>query len=204
MLRRTKEMMDKEGRPMLALPPTDIKSIECEQSEAERDFHDALLKRSKVQFDQFVAQGKALHDYASIHYRAYVEELVGGIRGDENAGCPICLESADDPVLTPCAHQMCGSVFFQVGGPQPPDYAQFAGSWIRCSGSGEKIIDPWWNPAVKEQAIMRIHCIGQKRTVCVRRFIVKVQARNQRMIAGALSDEEVRTARIEEPKILFR
>lgn len=34
--------------------------------------------------------------------------------------------------------------------------------------------DPWWNPAVEEQAIMRIHRIGQKRTVSVRRFIVKV------------------------------
>ncbi|KAF3591048.1 hypothetical protein DY000_02024288, partial [Brassica cretica] len=48
---------------------------------------------------------------------------------------------------------------------------------------------------------MRIHRIGQKRTVCVRRFIVKhtveermqqVQARKQRMIAGALTDEEER------------
>ncbi|KAK8966679.1 hypothetical protein KSP40_PGU019099 [Platanthera guangdongensis] len=73
--------------------------------------------------------------------------------------------------------------------------------------------DPWWNPAVEEQAIMRIHRIGQKRQVKVRRFIVKdtvedrmqqVQARKQRMIAGALTDEEVRCARIEELKMLFR
>lgn len=38
--------------------------------------------------------------------------------------------------------------------------------------------DPWWNPAVEEQAIMRIHRIGQKRTVLVRRFIVKVRLSN--------------------------
>ncbi|XP_076935137.1 DNA repair protein RAD5B-like [Bidens hawaiensis] len=75
------------------------------------------------------------------------------------------------------------------------------------------LMDPWWNPAVEEQAIMRIHRIGQKRTVCVRRFIVKdtveermqqVQARKQRMIAGVLTDEEVRSARLEELKMLFR
>lgn len=32
----------------------------------------------------------------------------------------------------------------------------------------------------------------------------QVQARKQRMIEGALTDEEVRTARIEELKMLFR
>lgn len=95
---------------------------------------------------------------------------------------------------------------------------------------------------MEEQAIMRIHRIGQKRQVRVRRFIVKVgkslynfenlfyfkpfliefavispvlqdtveermqqvQARKERMIAGALTDEEVRTTRIEELKMLFR
>lgn len=39
--------------------------------------------------------------------RAYVEEVVEGLRNGENTECPICLESADDPVLTPCAHKMC-------------------------------------------------------------------------------------------------
>ncbi|CAL5213361.1 unnamed protein product [Lathyrus oleraceus] len=48
MLRRTKETKDKEGRPILVLPPTDIQLIECEQSESERDFYDALFLRSKV------------------------------------------------------------------------------------------------------------------------------------------------------------
>ncbi|KAK6929810.1 Helicase, C-terminal [Dillenia turbinata] len=372
MLRRTKETKDKEGRPILVLPPTDIRIIECEQSEAERDFYDALFKRSKVQFDQFVAQGKVLHNYASIlelllrlrqccnhpflvmsrsdkqNYldvnklakrfleidstsqnsstpsRAYVEEVVDGIRRDENAECPICLESADDPILTPCAHRMCRECLLSSWRTTTTGFCPICRkllnknelitcpsenrfnidikkNWkesskvskllaclegIRHSGSGEKsivfsqwtsfldlleiplsgrgfnflrfdgklvqkqrervlmefthssdktvllmslkaggvglnltaasnvfLMDPWWNPAVEEQAIMRIHRIGQKRTVCVRRFIVKdtveerlqqVQARKQGMIAGALTDEEVRSARIEELKMLFR
>lgn len=373
MLRRTKETKDKEGRPILVLPPTDIQIIECDQSEAEYDFYDALFRRSKVQFDQFVAQGKVLHNYASIlelllrlrqccnhpflvmsradsqkytdlnklarrfletnsdsgtsqtvPTRAYIEEVVEDIRRGENMECPICMELADDPVLTPCAHRMCRECLLSswrtpTAGLCPicrqllkktdlitcPSENQFRvdveKNWkesskisklldcleqICWSGSGEKsiifsqwtsfldlleiplkrrgigflrfdgrlvqkqrervlkefsetkdkmvllmslkaggvglnltaasnvfLMDPWWNPAVEEQAIMRIHRIGQKRTVRVRRFIVKdtveermqqVQARKQRMIAGALTDEEVRSARIEELKMLFR
>ena len=39
-----------EIRPILVLPPTDVQIIECAQSEAERDFYDALFKRSKVNY----------------------------------------------------------------------------------------------------------------------------------------------------------
>ncbi|GJZ66434.1 nuclear cap-binding protein subunit 1 [Tanacetum coccineum] len=81
-----------------------------------------------------------------------------------------------------------------------------AGGVGLTAASNVFLMDPWWNPAVEEQAIMRIHRIGQKRTVCVRRFIVmvkmiqlrladtveermqQVQVRKQQMIAGALTD----------------
>ncbi|KAF9597070.1 hypothetical protein IFM89_015261 [Coptis chinensis] len=100
------------------------------------------------------------------------------------------------------------------------------------AASNAFVMDPWWNPAVEEQAVMRIHRIGQTKSVSIKRFIVKmhhlldfgpmleieswalgqgtveermeaVQARKQRLISGALTDQEVRSARIEELKMLF-
>ncbi len=35
------------------------------------------------------------------------------------------------------------------------------------------ILDPWWNPAVEEQAISRAHRMGQKNKVIVYRFVTK-------------------------------
>jgi SNF2 family DNA or RNA helicase len=34
-------------------------------------------------------------------------------------------------------------------------------------------LDCWWNPAVEQQAIDRVHRIGQTRTVRVKRFVVE-------------------------------
>jgi DNA repair protein RAD5 len=66
MLRRNKNSTDKEGRPILILPPANIEVKYCDLSETEKDFYDALFRRSKVKFDQFVEQGRVLHNYASI------------------------------------------------------------------------------------------------------------------------------------------
>ncbi|KAK8468266.1 hypothetical protein PHAVU_007G272200 [Phaseolus vulgaris] len=397
MLRRTKESKDKEGRPILSLPPIDIEFIECKQSESERDFYEALFERSKIQFDQYVAQGKVLHHYANIldllmqlrrccnhpflvmcesnsqkyadlgrlarrflqsntessnenqddpqhqselnklastlllksasshsmQPRAYIEEVLENIQNGDIVECSVCLESPEDPVFTPCAHKFCRECLFSCWGTSSGGKCPICrkllqkDDLITCpaespfkvdiknnvtesskvsklfeflerilnSPSGEKsivfsqwtsffdllenplrrrgigflrydgkltqkqrekvldefnktrekrvllmslkaggfglnltaasnvfIMDPWWNPAVEEQAIMRIHRIGQNCRVKVRRFIVKetvedrlqqVQARKQRMISGTLTDDEVRSARIQDLKMLF-
>ncbi|KAK1383076.1 putative SWI/SNF-related matrix-associated actin-dependent regulator of chromatin subfamily A member 3-like 2 [Heracleum sosnowskyi] len=372
MLRRTKFSTDREGRPILVLPPADTKVIYCAFTEAEKDFYDALFKRSKVKFDQFVEQGRVLHNYASIlelllrlrqccdhpflvmsrgdtqefsdlnklakrflkggsglmegeakevPSRAYVQEVVEELRKGDEGECPICLEAFEDAVLTPCAHRICRECLLaswqsHTSGLCPvcrktvtkhdlitaPTSSRFQvdieKNWVESSkvstllselenlrSSGSKsiifsqwtafldllqiplsrskfaflrldgtlnqqqrekvlkqfsedsnilvllmslkaggvginltaasnafVMDPWWNPAVEEQAVMRIHRIGQTNSVNIRRFIVKgtveermeaVQARKQRMISGALTDQEVRSARLEELKMLF-
>lgn len=370
MLRRNKNSTDKEGRPILILPPANIEVKYCDLSETEKDFYDALFRRSKVKFDQFVEQGRVLHNYASIlelllrlrqccdhpflvlsrgdtqefadlnklakrflhggngavngdsslPSRAYIEEVVQELQKGEGE-CPICLEAFEDAVLTPCAHRLCRECLlsswrsasaglcpvcrksmskqdlitaptdnrFQIdveknwvesskisfllqelevlrtSGAKSIIFSQWTAfldllqiplsrhnfSFARLDGTlnlqqREKVIkefsedksilvllmslkaggvginltaasnafvmDPWWNPAVEEQAIMRIHRIGQTKSVSIKRFIVKgtveermeaVQARKQRMISGALTDQEVRSARIEELKMLF-
>ncbi|KAI3461336.1 hypothetical protein Pfo_017999 [Paulownia fortunei] len=372
MLRRTKSSTDREGRPILVLPPADIQVIYCNLTDVENDFYEALFKKSKVKFDQFVEQGRVLHNYASIlelllrlrqccdhpflvmsrgdtqEYsdlnklarrflkggldkvdgqtteapsRAYIQEVVDELRKGEQGECPICLEAFEDAVLTPCAHRLCRECLlaswrsstcglcpvcrktiskqelitvptdsrFQVDVEKnwvesskvsalmrELGYLQTVGSksiifsqwtafldllqiplsrsnipFLRLDGtlnqqqrervikqfseednikvllmslkaggvginltaaSNAFVMDPWWNPAVEEQAVMRIHRIGQTKKVIIKRFIVKgtveermeaVQARKQRMISGALTDQEVRTARIEQLKMLF-
>jgi SNF2 family DNA or RNA helicase len=60
------------------------------------------------------------------------------------------------------------------------------------------ILDPWWNPAVEQQAIDRTHRIGQLKTVFYYKFIsqgsieekiMKLQASKQRLSDDLISDE---------------
>ncbi|KAM7485213.1 hypothetical protein LguiA_001222 [Lonicera macranthoides] len=83
MLRRTKDTKDKHGSRGDAEKYTDLNKLARRFLETNGD------------------------SSQKVPSRAYVEEVVEGIRRGENTECPICLESADDPVLTPCAHRMC-------------------------------------------------------------------------------------------------
>ena len=70
--------------------------------------------------------------------------------------------------------------------------------------------DPWWNPAVEEQATDRAHRIGQDKPVFVHRLITRgtieekmetLKARKQALVAGILDGRESRTLAITEEDI---
>lgn len=57
------------------------------------------------------------------------------------------------------------------------------------------LLDPWWNPGVEEQAVDRVHRLGQAREVLVKRYVVRdtvegmmraLQERKQALASRAL------------------
>ena len=76
------------------------------------------------------------------------------------------------------------------------------------------LIDPWWNPAVEEQAIDRVHRIGQKKEVTVLRFIMKgsveerilqLQTKKKHLASAAMSKatDQRRQERVDDLRLLF-
>lgn len=82
------------------------------------------------------------------------------------------------------------------------------------SASRAFMMDPWWSPSVEDQAIDRIHRIGQNESVKVIRFIIensietkmlKIQERKKQIgEAVGAEEEERRKRRIEEIQILLK
>jgi len=66
MLRRTKTTRNRQAQLLIELPPKHVHVHELELSPAEQDFYDSLYLRSKTQFDDFVARGRALNNYTHI------------------------------------------------------------------------------------------------------------------------------------------
>jgi len=78
------------------------------------------------------------------------------------------------------------------------------------------LMDPWWNPAVEEQAINRVHRIGQAYPVRVKRFfmqhsvedrILELQKKKSALVKGALGGgqggDDAKAMRVEDLKYLF-
>ncbi|KAI8355880.1 SNF2 family N-terminal domain-containing protein [Mortierella sp. GBAus27b] len=90
---------------------------------------------------------------------------------------------------------------------EDPDYSVMLIS-LKCGSLGLNltvanhvvIMDPWWNPALENQAIDRVHRIGQTKDVHVHRLcipetvedrILALQARKQALADGALGEGKV-------------
>jgi len=75
------------------------------------------------------------------------------------------------------------------------------------------LLDPWWNPAAEEQAIDRVHRLGQTKPVYVTRFIIQgsveekileLQDKKRALIKGALgTGPRSKENRLEELSLLF-
>jgi len=83
------------------------------------------------------------------------------------------------------------------------------------AASNVYLLDPWWNPATEDQAIDRVHRLGQCRPVHVVRFIIKgtieerileLQNRKKILAQGALgaNGKESRQIRVNELRLLFQ
>jgi DNA repair protein RAD5 len=66
MIRRTKESVTQDGKPILTLPPVETKIIKVELSDNEREFYNAILARSLQVFAGFIKAGTAAKSYFQI------------------------------------------------------------------------------------------------------------------------------------------
>lgn len=66
MLRRTKDSISNDGKPILTLPPVETKIVKVDLSESEREFYNAVLARSLEVFDGFLQSGTAAKSYIQI------------------------------------------------------------------------------------------------------------------------------------------
>lgn len=87
------------------------------------------------------------------------------------------------------------------------------GTGLNLTGADMVIhIDPWWNPAVEEQATDRAYRIGQKNTVQVMKFITKgtieekifeLQEKKKEMIDKVITEGETLVSKLTEDEIKY-
>ncbi|CAG8585708.1 15175_t:CDS:10 [Gigaspora margarita] len=65
LLRRTKESK-LDGKPLLVLPDKSVSFVKQDFSQDEREFYDALEKRSRIEFNRYLKEGSVLKNYAYI------------------------------------------------------------------------------------------------------------------------------------------
>jgi len=129
MMRRTKDMSDAEGRPIVQLPPRHVQVVRLDMTPEERVFYDALYARSQLQFEGYMAKGVVSHKYAAmltllLRLRQACDHpllVLGATRdsaeaqtGDQQAGASVSLPTATAPAADAAAAE----------GGLPPDLLQ--------------------------------------------------------------------------------
>eukprot|EP00940_MAST-03C_sp_MAST-3C-sp2_P001866 g1866.t1 len=127
MLRRTKKEKQKE----MKLPPLTVEVKTLELDDKERDFYEAIYKRTKAKFNAYVTKGTVLHNYMHIfellsrlrqtcdHPYLVIhredDDAFGSLPSKSSGGgdvCGICLEDIDLDTEK-CAVTGCKHVFHQ-------------------------------------------------------------------------------------------
>jgi len=65
-LRRTKDTLAKDGKPILTLPPVETKIVDVQFSSAEREFYNSLMEKSQSVFEGFIESGTASKSWFAI------------------------------------------------------------------------------------------------------------------------------------------
>ncbi|KAG8948964.1 hypothetical protein FRC04_009165 [Tulasnella sp. 424] len=63
-LRRTKEMRDKDGKPLVPLPPVEVTVVRVALNDQERRLYDDIFHESQRRFEDFLGAGNATHQPA--------------------------------------------------------------------------------------------------------------------------------------------
>ncbi|KAJ3518013.1 hypothetical protein NLJ89_g135 [Agrocybe chaxingu] len=115
----------------------------------------------------------------------FVENFIANLKGEDNVDCPICFNEMEVPMVVPrCMHQLFdGTMDVKKKGAAISDFKSPSRKpkvlvvSLKAGGVGLNLttanhMDCWWNAAVENQAIDRVHRIGQDKTVYVKHFIV--------------------------------
>lgn len=110
---------------------------------------------------------------------------------------------------------------FGEGGPSAPTILlaslKAAGVGVNLTAASRVyLVEPWWNPALEEQAMDRVHRIGQREEVRVVRLIVRgsieerileLQERKKKLACGAFGSKvakEQKQMRVEDVRIMMQ
>jgi SNF2 family DNA or RNA helicase len=204
------------------LPPRTEAVLHCELSEAERAVYDAVRAAARADVVERLRAGgnvlEALEALLRLRQAACHSALVPGHDAETSSKLEVLLESLDEavaeghralvfsqwtslldlvePVLT-----AAGIAFSRLDG---STRERAGGTGLNLTAADTVfLLDPWWNPAVEDQAADRAHRIGQDRPVLVYRLVARdtveerildLQSRKRELADAALAGADRATA----------